>query len=178
MVPVIREAERLDFRTFVLAYEELVRKVHAGNDLPDDFAGMTVTLTNPGTLGTVQSVPRLMPGQGVIVGVGSIGMPAELQAADPRALAAIGVGPVVTITSTYDHRIIQGAESGMFLAHISAALRGRAQVLRRGLRLDGRALRARSVHAGQQRHRRRARPPREAGPCPEPHQHVPGAGVT
>jgi 2-oxoglutarate decarboxylase len=124
MVPVIREAERLDFRTFVLAYEELVRKVHAGKVSPDDFAGVTATLTNPGTLGTVQSVPRLMPGQGVIVGVGSIGMPAELQAADPRALAAIGVGPVVTITSTYDHRIIQGAESGMFLSHVSASLSG------------------------------------------------------
>src|ERR1700722_13195010 len=124
MVPVIREAERLDFRTFVLAYEELVRKVHAGKISPDDFAGTTVTLTNPGTLGTVQSVPRLMPGQGVIVGVGSIGMPPELQAADPRALAALGVGPVVTITSTYDHRIIQGAESGMFLAHISELLQG------------------------------------------------------
>jgi 2-oxoglutarate dehydrogenase E1 component len=124
MVPVIREAERLDFRTFVLAYEELVRKVHAGTISPDDFAGVTATLTNPGTIGTVQSVPRLMPGQGVIVGVGSIGMPAELQAADPRALAAIGVGPVVTVTSTYDHRIIQGAESGMFLSEISASLNG------------------------------------------------------
>ncbi len=65
LVPVIREAERLDFRTFVLAYEELVRKVHAGTVSPDDFAGVTATLTNPGTLGTVQSVPRLMPGQGV-----------------------------------------------------------------------------------------------------------------
>jgi multifunctional 2-oxoglutarate metabolism enzyme len=124
LVPVIREAERLDFRTFVLAYEELVRKVHAGKISPDDFAGATATLTNPGTLGTVQSVPRLMPGQGVIVGVGSIGMPPELQAADPRALAALGVGPVVTITSTYDHRIIQGAESGLFLSHISELLQG------------------------------------------------------
>jgi multifunctional 2-oxoglutarate metabolism enzyme len=124
LVPVIREAERLDFRTFVLAYEELVRKVHAGKVSPDDFAGTTLTLTNPGTLGTVQSVPRLMPGQGVIVGVGSIGLPAELQAADPRALAAIGVGPVVTLTSTYDHRIIQGAESGVFLSHISESLQG------------------------------------------------------
>ncbi len=124
MVPVIRDAERLDFRTFVLAYEELVRKVHAGTVSPDDFAGVTATLTNPGTLGTVQSVPRLMPGQGVIVGVGSIGMPAELQAADPRELAAIGVGPVVTVTSTYDHRIIQGAESGLFLANIAASLSG------------------------------------------------------
>jgi 2-oxoglutarate decarboxylase len=124
LVPVIREAERLDFRTFVLAYEEIVRKVHAGKISPDDFAGITVSLTNPGTLGTVQSVPRLMPGQGVIVGVGSIGMPPELQAADPRALAALGVGPVVTITSTYDHRIIQGAESGLFLSHISELLQG------------------------------------------------------
>jgi len=124
LVPVIKQADQLDFRTFVLAYEELVRKVHAGKVSPDDFAGVTATLTNPGTLGTVQSVPSLMPGQGVIVGVGSIGMPAELQAADPRALASLGVGPVVTITSTYDHRIIQGAESGLFLSNIAASLAG------------------------------------------------------
>ncbi|MFZ0666814.1 MAG: 2-oxo acid dehydrogenase subunit E2, partial [Acidimicrobiales bacterium] len=124
LVPVIKNAEQLDFRTFVLAYEELVRKVHAGKITPDDFGGVTATLTNPGTLGTVQSVPRLMPGQGVIIGVGSIGMPAELQAADPRALAAIGVGPVVTVTSTYDHRIIQGAESGLFLSHLAESLAG------------------------------------------------------
>ncbi len=124
LVPVIREAEGLDFRGFVIAYEDLVRKVHTGKATPDDFAGATVTLTNPGTLGTVQSVPRLMPGQGVIVGVGALGYPAEFQAADRRSLAEIGVGPVVTLTSTYDHRIIQGAESGMFLTYMTECLTG------------------------------------------------------
>ncbi|MHB8328869.1 MAG: multifunctional oxoglutarate decarboxylase/oxoglutarate dehydrogenase thiamine pyrophosphate-binding subunit/dihydrolipoyllysine-residue succinyltransferase subunit, partial [Acidimicrobiales bacterium] len=124
LVPVVREAESLDFRAFVVAYEEMVRKVHTGKASPDDFAGPTVTLTNPGTLGTVQSVPRLMPGQGAIIGVGSLGYPAEYQAADRRSLAALGVGPVVTLTSTYDHRIIQGAESGLFLTHVAECLTG------------------------------------------------------
>jgi 2-oxoglutarate dehydrogenase E1 component len=124
LVPVIKEAEALDFRGFVIAYEDVVRKVHTGKATPDDFAGATVTLTNPGTLGTVQSVPRLMPGQGAIVGVGALGYPAEFQAADRRSLAEIGVGPVVTLTSTYDHRIIQGAESGMFLTYVSECLTG------------------------------------------------------
>ncbi|HEY5023923.1 MAG TPA: multifunctional oxoglutarate decarboxylase/oxoglutarate dehydrogenase thiamine pyrophosphate-binding subunit/dihydrolipoyllysine-residue succinyltransferase subunit [Acidimicrobiales bacterium] len=124
LVPVICAAESLDFRAFVIAYEDLVRKVHTAKATPDDFAGATVTLTNPGTLGTMQSVPRLMPGQGAIIGVGALGYPAEFQAADRRSLAQIGVGPVVTLTSTYDHRIIQGAESGLFLTHMSECLTG------------------------------------------------------
>ena len=124
LVPCIKDADLLDFRAFVGAYEELVRKVHTNKIAPDDFAGTTVTLTNPGTLGTVQSVPRLMPGQGVIVGVGALGVPAGFEAADPRALAELGVGKTVTLTSTYDHRIIQGAESGLFLAYVAECLLG------------------------------------------------------
>src|SRR6202012_1274450 len=99
-------------------------KVRTNRIGADDLAGATVTLTNPGTLGTVQSVPRLMPGQGTIVGVGAIDYPAEWQAADPRVLADLGVSKVVTITSTYDHRIIQGAESGLFLQKVHQLLTG------------------------------------------------------
>ncbi|HUC37275.1 MAG TPA: multifunctional oxoglutarate decarboxylase/oxoglutarate dehydrogenase thiamine pyrophosphate-binding subunit/dihydrolipoyllysine-residue succinyltransferase subunit [Acidimicrobiales bacterium] len=124
LVPVVREAETLDFRSFVLAYEDLIRKVHTSKATPDDFTGATVTLTNPGTLGTLQSVPRLMAGQGAIIGVGALGYPAEYQAADRRNLAALGVGPVVTLTSTYDHRIIQGAESGLFLGEVAERFTG------------------------------------------------------
>ncbi len=124
LVPCIRDADTLDFRGFVGAYEDLVRKVHTNKIAPDDFSGTTVTLTNPGTLGTVQSVPRLMPGQGVIVGVGALGVPPGFEAADPHALADLGVGKTVTLTSTYDHRIIQGAESGLFLAYVAECLLG------------------------------------------------------
>ncbi len=124
MVPCIRDADTLDFRSFVFAYEDIVRKVRTGKVNPDDFSGVTMTLTNPGTIGTVHSIPRLMAGQGAIIGVGSIGRPAELQAADPKVMAALGIGKVVTLTSTYDHRIIQGAESGMFLARVHDLLMG------------------------------------------------------
>ncbi len=124
LVPCISEADTRDFRGFVAAYEDLVRKIHTSKIAPDDFSGTTVTLTNPGTLGTIQSVPRLMPGQGVIVGVGALGFPAGFEAADPRALGDLGIGRTVTLTSTYDHRIIQGAESGLFLAHVSECLAG------------------------------------------------------
>ena len=123
-VPVIRDADTLDFRGFWRAYEELIRKVRTNKLSADDFAGATVTVTNPGTIGTVQSVPRLMPGQGAIVGVGAIGYPAEWQAADQRVLAELGVSQVVTVTSTYDHRIIQGAESGLFLQRVHQLLTG------------------------------------------------------
>jgi multifunctional 2-oxoglutarate metabolism enzyme len=124
LVPCIKDADTLDFRSFVLAYEDLVRKVHSGKATPDDFTGTTVTLTNPGTLGTVQSVPRLMPGQGAIIGVGALGYPSGYEATDRRVIAELGIGKVVTLTSTYDHRIIQGAESGLFLAHVAECLIG------------------------------------------------------
>jgi 2-oxoglutarate dehydrogenase E1 component len=126
VVPVVKSAEGMSFAEFVAAYEDLIRKVRTNKLTPDDFAGATITLTNPGTIGTVQSVPRLMPGQGVIVGVGAIDFPAEYQAADERTLADLGVSKVVTITSTYDHRIIQGAESGMFLKRVHELLMGEA----------------------------------------------------
>jgi 2-oxoglutarate dehydrogenase E1 component len=124
LVPVIRDADTMDFRAFLLAYEDLVRKVHGATYGADDLAGATVSITNPGTLGTVQSVPRLMPGQGAIFGVGALAWPAGFEAADPRALAELGVGKVLTLTSTYDHRIIQGAESGLFLKYAAECLTG------------------------------------------------------
>jgi 2-oxoglutarate dehydrogenase E1 component len=124
MVPVIKAADTMDFRTFWSAYEDLIRKVRTSKIGADDLAGASVSLTNPGTIGTVQSVPRLMPGQGAIIGVGSIDYPAEWQAADPRVLAELGVSKVVTVTSTYDHRIIQGAESGLFLQKVHRLLTG------------------------------------------------------
>jgi 2-oxoglutarate dehydrogenase E1 component len=124
LVPVIRGADTMDFRSFLLTYEDLVRKVHGGSFGADDLVGATVSLTNPGTLGTVQSVPRLMPGQGAIFGVGALAWPAGFEAADPRALAEMGVGKIMTLTSTYDHRIIQGAESGLFLKYVAECLTG------------------------------------------------------
>ncbi len=124
MVPCITMADTLNFREFVDAYEALIRKARDGTLGVADFAGTTVSLTNPGTIGTLQSVPRLMPGQGLIVGVGSIDFPTEFQAADPATLADLGLSKVVTVTSTYDHRIIQGAESGMFLKKVHELLLG------------------------------------------------------
>src|SRR5207253_3362062 len=112
LVPNVKQADALDFAGFHAAYEELIRKTRTNKLSPDDFAGTTVSITNPGTIGTMHSVPRLMPGQGVIVGVGAITYPPEYEGADPQTLAEIGVSKVVTLTSTYDHRIIQGAESG------------------------------------------------------------------
>ena len=124
VVPVVKAAEQMSFAEFVAAYEDLIRKVRTNKLTLDDFQGATISLTNPGTIGTVQSVPRLMPGQGVIVGVGAIDFPAEYQAADERTLADLGVSKVVTITSTYDHRVIQGAESGLFLKRVHELLIG------------------------------------------------------
>jgi 2-oxoglutarate dehydrogenase E1 component len=124
LVPCVKRADELDFAGLWEAYEALVVKVRSGQVSPDDFAGTTGTITNPGMIGTVHSVPRLMPGQGFILGVGAIGYPAEYEGADPSALAQIGVSKVTTLTNTYDHRIITGAESGEFLRRIHDLLLG------------------------------------------------------
>ncbi|MFZ4113461.1 MAG: 2-oxo acid dehydrogenase subunit E2, partial [Ilumatobacteraceae bacterium] len=124
VVPVLMNADTLSFAGFLVAYDDIVRKVKANKLTIADFQGANVSITNPGTIGTVQSVPRLMPGQGVIVGVGSIDYPAEFQGSDPANLNALGVSKVVTVTSTYDHRIIQGAESGLFLKRVHELLLG------------------------------------------------------
>ncbi|MFI7641983.1 multifunctional oxoglutarate decarboxylase/oxoglutarate dehydrogenase thiamine pyrophosphate-binding subunit/dihydrolipoyllysine-residue succinyltransferase subunit [Nonomuraea sp. NPDC049400] len=124
LVPSIKGAEEMDFRQFWMAYEDIVRKARAGKLGVDDFAGTTISLTNPGTIGTVHSVPRLMPGQGTIIGVGAMEYPAEYQGASPDTLSRLAVSKVMTLTSTYDHRIIQGAQSGDFLRQIHRLLLG------------------------------------------------------
>jgi 2-oxoglutarate dehydrogenase E1 component len=122
MVPVIRDAGRLSFTEFLDAYNARVDKARTNTLTADDLTGGNVSLTNPGGIGTVASVPRLMAGQGTIVATGSIGYPVGLE----RIGEAIGAQQVMTVTSTYDHRIIQGAESGRFLARIEAYLHGEA----------------------------------------------------
>ncbi len=124
MVPCIRDADTLDFSEFVQRYDEQVAKIRENRLSADDMSGVTVTVTNPGTIGTQQSVPRLMTGQGTIVGVGALAFPTEYEAADPSMLADLGVSKLVTISSTYDHRVIQGAESGLFLQRIHDLLLG------------------------------------------------------
>ena len=122
LVPSIKKAETLDFLGFWSAYEDVVRRARAGKLAVEDFQGTTISLTNPGTLGTVHSVPRLMTGQGTIIGVGAMDYPAEFAGTSEDRLNAMGVSKVLTLTSTYDHRIIQGAQSGDFLRIVSNKL--------------------------------------------------------
>ena len=124
LVPNIKGAESMDFRQFWTAYEDVIRKARTGKLGVTDFQGTTISLTNPGTIGTEHSVPRLMPGQGCIVGVGSMEYPAAYQGASEETMARLAISKTVTLTSTYDHRIIQGAQSGDFLRVIHELLLG------------------------------------------------------
>ncbi|MBV6512770.1 MAG: Multifunctional 2-oxoglutarate metabolism enzyme [Ignavibacteriaceae bacterium] len=124
LVPNIKNCDTLDFAGFLNKYEELVKRSRTGQIDPAEFAGTTITLTNPGTLGTVGSVPRLMLGQGAIIATGAIQYPAEYQAMSPETISTLGISKVLTLTSTYDHRIIQGAESGLFLKELHELLLG------------------------------------------------------
>jgi 2-oxoglutarate dehydrogenase E1 component len=124
LVPSIKGAEALDFHQFWMAYEDVVRRARTGKLTVEDYAGTTLSLTNPGTIGTEHSVPRLMAGQGCIVGVGAMEYPAAYQGASEETVARLAVSKTVTLTSTYDHRIIQGAQSGDFLRRIHHLLLG------------------------------------------------------
>ncbi len=124
VVPVLHAAGEMEFSDFVARYDELVVGARDNTLQPDAYQGANVTLTNPGGIGTVASVPRLMPGQGTIVATGAIGYPPGFAAVTPERLQELGVQKVMTMTSTYDHRVIQGAESGAFLRRVDELLQG------------------------------------------------------
>lgn len=125
LVPNIKNANTLTFSQFLAAYDDVVKRARDGKLQIPDFQGTTLSLTNPGTLGTVASVPRLMAGQSLIVATGAIEYPAEYQALAPEAFSQLGISKAIAITSTYDHRIIQGAESGAFLARVHELIIGK-----------------------------------------------------
>jgi 2-oxoglutarate dehydrogenase E1 component len=125
LVPNIKNANKLRFSEFLTAYDDVVKRAREGKLQIADFGGTTISLTNPGTIGTVASTPRLMAGQSLIIATGAIEYPAEYQAMAPEALSQLGISKAITISSTYDHRIVQGAESGAFLARVHELLIGK-----------------------------------------------------
>ncbi|WP_278101069.1 multifunctional oxoglutarate decarboxylase/oxoglutarate dehydrogenase thiamine pyrophosphate-binding subunit/dihydrolipoyllysine-residue succinyltransferase subunit [Microbacterium proteolyticum] len=124
LVPSIKRADTLSFGEFLASYEDLVRRARSNKLTPGDFQGTTISLTNPGGIGTVHSVPRLMRGQGAIIGAGALEYPAEFQGASEKTLNELAIGKTITLTSTYDHRVIQGAGSGEFLKKVHELLIG------------------------------------------------------
>jgi 2-oxoglutarate decarboxylase len=125
VVPVIKDAAALDFAAFRNTYEELVGKARDNKLVADDLQGASFTLTNPGGIGTVASLPRLMTGQGAIIATGAIGYPPGFAGANEQSLQLLGVSKVMQMTSTYDHRVTQGAQSGEYLRHVDGLLQGR-----------------------------------------------------
>ncbi|MCW4467023.1 multifunctional oxoglutarate decarboxylase/oxoglutarate dehydrogenase thiamine pyrophosphate-binding subunit/dihydrolipoyllysine-residue succinyltransferase subunit [Glutamicibacter sp. MNS18] len=123
-VPNVKAAETLSFNEFWATYEDLIKRARANKLTADDYAGTTVSLTNPGGIGTVHSVPRLSKGQAAIIGVGALEYPAEYRGAAEKTVASLGIGKHITLTSTYDHRVIQGAGSGEFLKLVESLLLG------------------------------------------------------
>jgi 2-oxoglutarate dehydrogenase E1 component/2-oxoglutarate decarboxylase len=124
VVAAIKGADQMDFAQFHAAYEDIVRRARNGKLTTEDFQSVTISLTNPGGIGTVHSVPRLMQGQGAIIGVGAMEYPAEFQGASEEQIAKLAISKIITLTSTYDHRVIQGAQSGEFLRRMHELLLG------------------------------------------------------
>ena len=162
MVPVIKDAGRLTFPQFLDAFNELITKARENKLTADDLQGANVSLTNPGGIGTIASVPRLMNGQGTIVATGSIGYPPGLSGIG----ATIGAEKVMTMTSTYDHRIIQGAESGQFLQVVEAYLQGEHGFYEQVFSDLGVGDRRGADRADAEPPRRRRRRPRRPSPRP------------
>ncbi len=124
VVAAIRNADTMDFTQYWAAYEDIVRRARSGKLTTEDFQGTTISLTNPGGIGTIHSVPRLMQGAGAIIGVGAMEYPAEFAGASEETLARMAISKTITLTSTYDHRVIQGAQSGEFLRRMHQLLLG------------------------------------------------------
>ncbi|UCR90274.1 multifunctional oxoglutarate decarboxylase/oxoglutarate dehydrogenase thiamine pyrophosphate-binding subunit/dihydrolipoyllysine-residue succinyltransferase subunit [Mycetocola spongiae] len=127
VVPSIKAADTMTFSEYLAAYEDLIKRGRANKLGMPDYAGTTISLTNPGGIGTVHSVPRLMSGQGCIIGAGALDYPAEFQGASQKTLTDLGIGKTITLTSTYDHRVIQGAGSGEFLKRVHELLLGQRE---------------------------------------------------
>ena len=123
-VPSIKKSETLSFAKFAAAFDDVVSRARENKLIVADFEGTTVSITNPGTVGTGGSIPRLMPGQGAIIATGAIDYPPEYRGVPEDVRASMGLSKVMTVTCTYDHRVIQGAESGTFLARLQALLEG------------------------------------------------------
>ena len=168
LVPSIKGAETMDFAQFWTAYEDVVRRARANKLTVDDFAGTTISLTNPGTIGTVHSVPRLMQGQGTIIGVGALEYPAEWQGASQETLNRNAVSKILTLTSTYDHRIIQGAQSGDFLRVIHQLLLGEDGFYDEIFRVAADPVRADPLDPGHLREPRRRHQQDRAGAGADP----------
>ncbi len=123
-VPSVKNAQAMNFAQFLEAYDDLVQRARGNKLTVADFEGATISLTNPGTVGTAGSIPRLMPGQGAIIATGAIDFPPEYRGVPEEVRSSLGLSKVMTVTCTYDHRVIQGAESGLFLARLQLLLEG------------------------------------------------------
>jgi multifunctional 2-oxoglutarate metabolism enzyme len=123
-VPSVKNAQAMNFAQFLAGYDDLVKRARANKLTVADFEGATISLTNPGTVGTVGSIPRLMPGQGAIIATGAIDFPPEYRGVPEEVRTSLGLSKVMNVTCTYDHRVIQGAESGLFLARLQTLLEG------------------------------------------------------
>src|SRR5699024_6033798 len=122
--PSIKAVEDMNFREFWEAYDDLVKRALNNKLTMEDHSGTTVSLTNPGGIGTVHSVPRLSEGQAAIIGVGALTYPAEFEGTSKKVLSDLAVSKTMTVTSTHDHRVIQAAGSSEFLRTLHNLLLG------------------------------------------------------
>ena len=179
-VPNIKDAGSMDFAQFVTAFDDIIFRARNNKLTVPDFEGTTISLTNPGTVGTLGSVPRLMPGQGAIIATGAIDYPAEYHGVTEQLRAQLGLSKVMTVTCTYDHRVVQGAESGTFLGRLQALARRRRRILREDFQRPQDSSQAGSLGAGSDGFhsrpaRRAARRSGQGSGGIAAHQCIPGA---
>jgi 2-oxoglutarate dehydrogenase E2 component (dihydrolipoamide succinyltransferase) len=121
IVPVIRNAQDLNLLGIARAIADVAERARTKKLMPDDVQGGTFTITNPGGYGTFHGTPVISQPQAAILGTYAVvKRPWVVQ--DALGQDVIAIRPMMNITLTYDHRLVDGAYSGGFLRDLRARL--------------------------------------------------------
>ncbi|MFL5931575.1 MAG: dihydrolipoamide acetyltransferase family protein [Gaiellaceae bacterium] len=121
IVPVVRHTEGLNLLGMARAISEIAQRARDKKLLPDDVQGGTFTITNPGGYGTFHGTPVISQPQAAILGTYAVvKRPWVIQ--DDRGEDVIAIRPIMNLTLTYDHRLVDGALAGRFLRDLRQKL--------------------------------------------------------
>jgi 2-oxoglutarate dehydrogenase E2 component (dihydrolipoamide succinyltransferase) len=121
IVPVIRNAPDLNLQGIARGIQDVAERARTKKLLPDDVQGGTFTITNPGSFGTFHGTPIINQPQSAILGTYAlVKRPWVVQ--DELGNDVIAIRPIMNLTLTYDHRLVDGAYAGMFLRDLRTRL--------------------------------------------------------
>ena len=120
---MIKNAQDLNLLGLARAVQDLAKKAREKKLMPDDVQGGTFTITNPGSFGTFHGTPVINQPQVGILGTYAL-VKKPVVVTDETGNDAIAIKPMMNLTLTYDHRLVDGAYAGMFLRDLRDRLQG------------------------------------------------------